>query len=94
MLKLGVPVHIYTYERFLQGELNYLERIAKTVGLVHKNCTDTFSRDRKRKHNATKCATNYGIASNCDELQKFFDAQNYTTFAKMAGAKLAHLLIK
>ena len=82
---LGVNVHIYTYEKFLADGLDYLGRVAKVVGLDKPGCEDTFKKDKKRTHSGKRCDTQGGLASNCDELQELFDAQNFPTFKELTG---------
>jgi len=85
LVNLGVDLHIYAYEKFLEDGLDYLGRVAKVVGLDKPGCEDTFKKDKKRTHSGKRCDTQGGMASNCDELQALFDAQNFPTFKDLIG---------
>jgi hypothetical protein len=93
----GVDTHVYFYESFLQGGLDYLRRVAKMAGLGADfeggSCVDHFSKDLKRTHGEEPCATRYGTASNCDELVALTQKRDFPTWDGLAGARFVKLAV-
>ena len=85
-------VRVYFYEAFLDGGLDYLRRVAQSVGLEYEErCGGGAVKDMKRTHEAKLCATAYGTANNCDELVAEFQSHNYTTWQRLTKGRYADL---
>ena len=94
-------MRVYFYDKFLDEGLDYLRRVAQSVGLVDddpndSNCTSAYVRGQgsHRTHSAAPCSTSYGDATNCDELQKYFHQDNdFPTWHSLAADEFGNLSV-